>query len=307
MQEVGQYVSEWVSLRSSGLAARTVESYQSLIVHHIAPAFAGLPADELQPVQLQRLLASLCGRGLSRTAQMCYILIRAAYRDDCRSGVLASDPSDRVLRPRHVAAAPRFWSPEEIRAFVVVCPSMRWGHAWLLALFCGLRRGELAGLRWSDVDLPGKVLQICNQRQRLEGVGVVDLPPKSRAGRREIPLPSLLCDTLAAEYRRQRAQQALGAVLPAYVVSGVDNRPIDPHRLNLALSDDIASAHLRPINLHGLRHSMATAAVSAGVSIKILQSLLGHAHYSTTADIYAHVLRNEQISAIEALERAVCT
>lgn len=301
------YLSEWVSLRSSGLSPRTVESYVSLIAHHIGPALANVPADQLSPGMLQSLLASLCSAGHSRTAQLVYILIRAAYRDGVLSGYLPVNPTDRVLRPRHVPADPRYWTPEEIRAFVAACPSMRWGHAWLLALLCGLRRGELAGLRWADVDLPGRLLHICNQRQRLEGAGVVDMPPKSRAGRREIPLPPLLCSTLAAEYRRQRAQQAAGAALPCYVVCCTDNRPIDPHRLNRALSADMAAARLRPINLHGLRHSMATAAVAAGVQIKVLQSLLGHAQYSTTADVYAHVLMGERIDAIRALSLAVCT
>ena len=306
MQEVSVYLSEWVVLRSAGLAPRTIESYNSLIETHIRPALVGVPVDGLSSMDLQNLLTNIIRAGHSRTAQLVYILIRAAYRDGVRAGILSDNPTDRILRPRHVASDPRFWAPEEIRAFVHVAPSMKWGHAWLLALFCGLRRGELAGLRWSDVDLAGNMLHICNQRQRLAGVGVVDLPPKSRAGRRDIPIPPLVHDTLGAEYRRQRLQQAAGAVLPAYVVCGVDNRPIDPHRLNTALSGDMSTCRLRPINLHGLRHSMATAAVSAGVSIKVLQSLLGHAQYSTTADIYAHVLMEERVEAIAALAR-VCT
>ena len=307
MQTVDVYLSEWVTLRSAGLAPRTVESYRSLIAHHIAPALAGVAAEELQSAVLQRLLAGLCAAGHSRTAQLVYILVRAAYRDGVRSGVLVSDPTSRVLRPRHVATDPRYWSPEEIRQFAAACPRMRWGHAWLLALLCGLRRGELAGLRWSDVDLPGGMLHICNQRQRLAGVGVVDREPKSRAGRRDIPLPPVLCEALTAVNAAQRLRMASGGVLPAYVVSGVDNRSIDPHRLNLALSRDIALTRLRPINLHGLRHSMATAAVAAGVDIKILQSLLGHANYSTTADVYAHVLAGEKVAAISALAAVVCT
>ena len=307
MQEVSEYLSEWVTLRSSGLAPRTVECYNGLIENHIRPALRGVAVDALSCESLQRFLSLIITAGHSRTAQLCFVLMRAAYRDGVRSGILSEDPTARILRPRHEPAAPRYWTPEEIKDFLSACPGFRWGHAWLLALLCGLRRGELAGLRWSDVDFEGRVLHIRNQRQRLEGVGVVDLAPKSRAGRRDIPMPPLVYDTLSREFRRQRLQQAKGAILPAYVVSGVDNRPIDPHRLNRALSVDMSSCHLRPINLHGLRHSMATAAVAAGIPIKVLQSLLGHAQYSTTADVYAHVLMGERIAAMEALQRAVCT
>lgn len=91
--------------------------------------------------------------------------------------------------------------------------------------------------------------------------------------------------------------------MPIYVVSYMDNRPIDPHALNRALWEDIDRAGLRQINLHGLRHTMASSAVAAGVDIKVLQTILGHASYSTTADIYAHVQIDEQISAIARVQQ----
>ena len=302
---VYQWLSDWISLRSPGLAPRTVESYRALVARHIAPAFGSAALENLSPAAIQSLLAALCDAGHARTAQLVLVLLRAALSDALDLGVIAADPTRRVLRPRHVRADPRYWSPDEMRAFALHCNGAPWGHAWLLAMLCGLRRGELAGLRWSDVDFAANVLHIRNQRLRLAGSGVVDAAPKSAAGRRDVPLPGKLVALLRSEFRRQRLRQAAGAVLPAYVVSEVDNRPIDPHRLNLALSHDITAAGLRPINLHGLRHSMATAAVAAGVSIKILQSLLGHASYTTTADIYAHVLHSEKIDAIDILSRCI--
>ena len=190
---------------------------------------------------------------------------------------------------------------DDMRAFARWCVGAPWGHAWLLAMLCGLRRGELAGLRWSDVDLTAGVLHIRNQRQRISGKGVIDCPPKSAAGRRDIPLPADLGRLLALVMRRQAAQAAACGVSAVYVVSYTDNRPIDPHALNAALSRDLAAAGLPPINLHGLRHSMATAAVAAGVPIKVLQTLLGHASYTTTADIYAHVLPTDRKLAIDAV------
>ena len=302
---VFQWLSDWISLRSPGLAPRTIESYRALAARHIAPAFGSVALDALSPAAIQSLLAALCTDGHARTAQLVLVLLRAALSDALDLGIIAADPTRRVLRPRHIRADPRFWSPEEMRAFALYCGAARWGHAWLLAMLCGLRRGELAGLRWSDVDFASGVLHIRNQRLRLVGCGVVDAAPKSASGRRDVPLPGQLVALLRSEFRRQRLQQAVGGVLPAYVVSGIDNRPIDPHRLNLALSRDIALAGLRPINLHGLRHSMATAAVSAGVDMKVLQALLGHASYTTTADVYAHVLQSEKFDAIDILSRCV--
>lgn len=303
MTELRQYLYDWLSLRSSGLAPRTLECYRHLIGDYLGTIPGNL--EDLQPAAIQGLLAQICAAGHQRTAQLCLVVLKAALSDAVSCGLLAANPAARCLRPRHTAADPRYWSPEELRAFALYCENSRWGLAWRLAMFCGLRRGELAGLRWADVDLSAGCLHIRNQRQRVDGLGLIDCAPKSAAGRREIPLPAHLIGALRAEQRRQRIRQAAGGVLPVYVVSYLDNRPIDPHRLNKALSQDIKQSGLRPINLHGLRHSMATAAVAAGVPIKILQELLGHANYSTTADIYAHVLRSEKISAIDSLSRAV--
>lgn len=298
---VNEWLSDWVSLRSCALAARTVESYRDLIARYIAPALGGLDLAALGAADMQRLIASICAAGHVRTAQLVLVLIRAACRDAVMAGYLAADPTARVLRPRHVRADPRFMTADQMQIFAHWCIGAPWGHAWLLAMLCGLRRGELAGLRWSDVDLTAGVLHIRNQRQRIAGRGVIDCPPKSAAGRRDIPLPADLGRLLALVKRRQAAQGTVCGFSAVYVVSYTDNRPIDPHALNAALSRDLTAAALPPINLHGLRHSMATAAVSAGVSIKVLQSLLGHANYATTADIYAHVLPDDRKIAIDAV------
>lgn len=299
---VKQYLDDWLTLRSSGLAPRTVECYRHLIDEYLSRLTGSI--EDLQPMAIQSLIASICADGHQRTAQLCLIVLKSALSDALAVGQIAVNPAARVQRPRHFTAEPRYWSPDEIRRFALYCDKTRWGCAWLLAMFCGLRRGELAGLRWSDIDLQGAVIHVRNQRQRI-GSSVVDCAPKSAAGRRDIPLPSHLVSVLQSELRRQRSQAGAGGIFPAYVVSCIDNSPIDPHRLNKALSHDIAVSGLRPINLHGLRHSMATAAVAAGVSIKVLQELLGHANYSTTADVYAHVLQTEKIKAIDTLEYAV--
>lgn len=298
---VETWLSDWVSLRSCALAARTVESYRDLIARYIAPALGGLDLAALAAADVQRLIASICAAGHVRTAQLVLVLIRAACRDAVIAGYLAADPTARVLRPRHVRADPRFMAADQMHALARWCIGAPWGHAWLLAMLCGLRRGELAGLRWSDVDLAAGVLHIRNQRQRISGKGVIDCPPKSAAGRRDIPLPADLGRLLTLVKRRQAAQAAVCGFSAVYVVSYTDNRPIDPHALNAALSRDLAAAGLPPINLHGLRHSMATAAVGAGVPIKVLQTLLGHANFATTADIYAHVLPNDRKIAIDAV------
>lgn len=303
---VSEALSEWLALRLSGLAPRTVESYRDLIGRILIPALGDLPIEGLTALAVQeQLLLPLCECGHTRTAQLCLVVLKAACRRAVRAGLLARSPVEEIIPPKHQPREPGFWSPEELRAFVANSSASPWAIAWQLALCCGLRRGELAGLRWADVDLAGRVLHICNQRQRVAGRGVIDRAPKSASGRRYLAIPDGLARLLKLHLRAQRARMALGAVFPVYVVSYSDNRPIDPHALNLALSDAIRRAGVRPISVHGLRHTMATLASSCGVPLRVLQSLLGHSSPVLTAQVYAHVLSPDQIAAVEAVSARV--
>lgn len=302
---LAQFLSEWIALRAPSLAPRTVECYQSLLRLHIAPTIGSVSLRSLSASSISSLLSSLLAAGHSRTAQLVYVLLRAALRSAAACGRLKRSPMDQMSPPRHRRSQPRWWSPDELRQFIAATKDSPYHVAWQLALCCGLRRGELAGLRWSDVDLRQGVLHIRNQRQPISGAGVIDAPPKSQSGIRDIPLPSALIELLNRHLATQAALSAINdKPKPRYVVSR-DGSPINPHRLNHALAEDIALAGVRPINLHGLRHSMATLAVSLGVSMRVLQTLLGHSSYNTTANIYTHVLHTDQAAAMDKISRSM--
>lgn len=190
-----------------------------------------------------------------------------------------------------------------LRRFAESSQNRPFALAWQLALCCGLRRGELAGLRWSDVDQAGGLIRVRNQRQRVGGC-LIDAPPKSASGCRDIPIPPSLLPLFERQQLLQSANALLIGAAPVYVVSP-DGLPIAPEALNRALAADISAAGVRPINLHGLRHSMATLAVSLGVSMRVLQQLLGHADYSTTAGTYAHVLHTAETAAMDKIAQSV--
>jgi len=300
---VSRWVSRWIGLRAAALAPRTVESYRSLLDLHIAPTIGSRKLSKLKSRQISAMLEDLIAAGHSRTAQLVFVLLRAALKSAVRSEKIKVSPCDSVLPPRHRRADPRWWTPEELHRFAVFAQDRPFALAWQLALCCGLRRGELAGLRWSDIDQAAGLIRIRNQRQRVGGC-LIDAPPKSAAGRRDIPIPPSLIPLLQRQQLLQEANAILVDIAPVYVCSP-DGSAIAPEQLNRALAADVAAAGVRPINLHGLRHSMATLAVSLGVSMRVLQQLLGHADYSTTAGTYAHVLHSSEVSAIAQIARSV--
>lgn len=274
---LSSWLENWLSLRAGSLAPRTLECYRSTIRLHIVPVLGAVDLPDLKPEQLAELLGMISAGGHTRTAQLTHAILHKAFADAVRHRLLSSSPMADVPRPAHRAQRAQWLDPSILAAYLAAVDRDPHRLAWLLALYCGLRRGEIAGLRWCDVDMRAQVLHICNQRQRLESGEIVDLPPKSFAGNRPIPIPPQLLDEL-------RAARRIGGYVVQYC-----GHPITPAALDRAHARMLARAGLPHCRLHDIRHTMGAVAVRSGVPIKVLQVLLGHAHYSTTADIYAHV------------------
>lgn len=287
------WLETWLPLRAASLAPRTVDCYRATIRLHITPHLGTLSMDELQPAQLVAHLGMIAADGHSRTAQLVHAILHKALADAVQARILAASPMADVPRPSHRAQRAQWLEPEQIPAYVAAITEDPHRLAWLLALSCGLRRGEIAGLRWSDVDMSAQILHIRNQRQRLASGALVDLPPKSFSGVRDIPIPAQLLPALRA------ARQLTG-----YVIS-IHGRPITPAALSRAHARLLARAGLPHVRLHDIRHTMGAVGVRSGVPIKVLQVLLGHASYTTTASIYAHVDASAARDAVARIAASV--
>lgn len=178
----------------------------------------------------------------------------------------------------------------------------RIGHAWELALY-GLRRGEIAGLRWSDVDLKAKTLAIANNRVSAGGT-TVENDPKSHASRRELPLPGRLAMVLRSAKKRQAAERlALGEQYGSgeYVVSNEIGDPYNPAVLSRYWAKAVEDAGVRHIKLHGGRHTAATLMHLDGVPVAVIAAWIGHSDPTLTLRVYAH----SQDDALKAAGRSL--
>ncbi|WP_024445628.1 tyrosine-type recombinase/integrase [Mycolicibacterium iranicum] len=178
----------------------------------------------------------------------------------------------------------------------------RIGHAWELALY-GLRRGEIAGLRWADVDLKAKTLAVANNRVSAGGA-TVENDPKSHASRRELPLPARLVTVLRAAKKRQAAERlALGEHYGSgeYVVSNEIGEPYNPAVLSRYWAAAVNAAGVRHIKLHGGRHTAATLMHLDGVPVAVIAAWIGHSDPTLTLRVYAH----SQDEALKAAGRSL--
>jgi integrase len=197
------------------------------------------------------------------------------------------------------------WTAEEAGTFLTTVADDRLAALWTVALHTGLRRGELAGLRWKDVDLDAETLTVAQQRTNA-GHQVVVMAPKAKSQRQLLLAPATVA-ALGAHRKRQRAERlALG---PAWTNTGyvfVDEagEPYHPQRLLKMFEHAIRRAGVPAIRLHDLRHTMATLALQAGVHPKVVQEQLGHSGINVTLDIYSHVpqaVRRESAAKIASL------
>lgn len=230
--------------------------------------------------------------------------------------MVLTDAQRQGLVPRNVAEhvdpvavgyrAVDTYTEAEVRILLASVAGDRLGHAWELAL-CGLRRGEIAGLRWVDVDIDAKTLSIANNRVDAGGKAVEN-DPKSAMSRRTLPLPDRLVSVLRAAKTRQAAERlSTGPSYRSgeYVVSNEIDDPYHPQVLSRYWQDAVNSAGLRPIKLHAARHTAATAMHLAGVPVAVIAAWIGHKDASLTMRLYAHSQDDALKAAGETFNRAV--
>jgi integrase len=166
---------------------------------------------------------------------------------------------------------------------------------WATALYAGLRRGELMGLRWKDVDLPGGVLHV---EQGWDPKAKKMVAPKSAAGRRTVPIPKALRIHLAA---LKMATEDSG-VDPDRLVFGIKGKPFSGSAIEQRAKRAWKDAELEPIGLHDLRHTYASLMIAAGVNAKTLSTYMGHATTAITYDRYGHLFPGNEAQAAGLLD-----
>lgn len=310
------YLTQWLDAVQASLEPAAWTNYRNCLHLYVVPRVGGVQLGLLTPLTLSSLYAELLrsggrkGRALSpTTVRLVHGVLRKALNDAVQWGLLGTNPALRASVPKRRRVQLRVWSPEEAASCVAAVGDDRLAACWLLALTAGLRRGELAGLRWEDVDLERAALRVAVQRTTDSDYNVVSKEPKA-SSRRGIAL----AEQMVAVLRRHRilqAQESLAAG-PAWQDSGlvfVDElgRGYHPQRITDLFHEAAATAGLPRIRLYDLRHTSATLALVAGVHPKIVQERLGHASIGMTLDIYSHVLAGMQHDAAAQVERLLWT
>ncbi|WP_430791317.1 tyrosine-type recombinase/integrase [Actinoplanes sp. G11-F43] len=333
---VTRWLRYWLSTRTR-IRPTTRAHYTHDIDRFLIPSIGALPLGQLSSRQLTVAFAEI-GKATNRhgapntvcTLQHVHTTLRAALNAAVREGLITGNPATRVELPAReqphaeVWTEPRVaawratgehpvvavWTPEQLAEFLhAVRHDGLYAFWWLLALR-GLRRGEAAGLRWTDIDLDNAQLTITRQRTTA-GYTIHEGPPKSATSRRTIALDKhtvqvLRLHRLHQERHHLRRDNAGQPYLSSgYVFTRPDGAPFHPGYFTQRLHLLIDRAGLPPVRLQDLRHGAASLAHSAGADLKTIQDLLGHSNIALTADVYTNVLPAAQRKAAENTARLV--
>lgn len=274
-----------------GYKPSALRGYESALRMRVLPEIGGRKLTDLTRLDLQDLADRLLASGLDpSTVRNALMPVRAICRRAVARGELAVNPTTGVELPAVRGRRERFASAEEAEALIEALPQTD-RALWAAAFFAGLRRGELQALRWENVDLAGGTIRV---ERAWDEKSRVFVTPKSRAGRRSVPIPAVL--------RHHLSELKLASGRSTGLVFGGGEAPFAASGVWRRARTAWAGAALKPIGLHEARHSFASLMIAAGVNAKALSTYLGHASIALTYDRYGHLMPGNEGEAAALLD-----
>ena len=309
-------VDEWLPAKRATVKATTLASYRLHVNAYIVPRLGALQLSSLRAPQLNAFYPDLLddgrcsesGGGLTpKTVRNIHGTLHKALDDAVRWGRIARNPAALADPPKGTSPEMRIWTAVQLRAFLGHVHKDRLVAAWHLLATTGMRRGELLGLRWADVDLEEGFLSVRQTRVSVDYEVEIATPKTERATRAVALDPGTVA--VLREHRSRQLEERL-AWGPAWTDTGLvftreDGKEIHPQRFSQYFCRLAASSGLPPIRLHDVRHSYATALIKAGQPIKVVSQRIGHASPTITMAIYQHVLPSDDVEAAAAGARVI--
>jgi integrase len=313
----GTYLlARWLPGRKLELARSTWDGYRRNVELHVLPSLGSVPIRRLRPHHLERLYHEKLhpengNRPLApKTVLEIHLIIRSALNDGVRRGVVTRNVALAAHAPKLRSipkVEPQAWTAQELAVFLREAAGHRLFPAlWLLAN-TGLRRSELLGLKWDDIDLAQATISI-NRGLVSVGYELHESRGKTSNSRRAVDLDPTTVQVLSAWKAWQVSERGAVGIKPTgWVFADIDGNPVHPHSISQAFERVVARAGVPKVRLHDVRHTHGTLLIKAGVPVKVVSERLGHGNPAFTIDTYQHVLPGMQAEAARIFEKLIAT
>lgn len=297
---LADYGARWLAAVEPRLRRSTWMGYGAMM-GHMVERLGSVRLDQLTPLAIQQAEAELLASGLgSATVNAAHGVLRRALAQAVRWQMLARNPTDGVTPPVPKRKTMQTWTPDEVRRFLLAARGDRLFAFYVLALTTGMRRGELLGLWWEDIDWAGRALVV--RRQLTQGAGdkMLSEPKTAQARRRVVLTPAAL--TALAQHRDEQAAEGY---VQQFVFVTSSGKTYWPAHIRPVFRHLCQRAGVPVIRIHDLRHTAATLLLGYGVNPKVVSEMLGHGDVSMTLDVYSHVLPTMQEAAAAAMQAGI--
>ena len=303
---VTQWMNEWYeNVAKIKVRASSHQTYRGYIDNHITPNIGRLPLEKLTTMDLQKFYRKLMTKGRveriesreqpkglsAKTVRNINQVISSAMDFAMAQRIISVNPCKAVALPKVEHKEMQTIPAEQLQAFLTEAKASGVYEMYYIELATGLRRGELLGLKWGDIDWKNGIIKVKRQIARVDGK-VVEAPLKTKNSYRTVTISPQAVEVL----KQQRAKTKDEFVFPS-----PSGGPISPDSVNNMLKRVLERAGIPKVRFHDLRHTFATVALQNGVDIKTVSGMLGHFSAGFTLDTYAHVTTAAQKEAAQTI------
>jgi len=303
---VTMWMNEWFeNVAKIKVRQSSHQTYRGYIDHHIAPNIGNIPLEKLTTMDLQKLYRKLMTKGRvdrveakqqpkglsAKTVRNINQVISSAMDFAVAQKIIPENPCKAVALPKVEHKEMQTIPAEQLQAFLQEAKATGIYEMYYIELATGLRRGELLGLKWSDIDWKNGIIKVRRQVARVDGQ-IVEAPLKTKNSYRAVTISQQAIEVLKQQKEKTNDQ---------YVFPSPNGGPISPDSVNNMLKRVLTRAGIPKVRFHDLRHTFATIALQNGVDIKTVSGMLGHFSAGFTLDTYAHVTTAAQKEAADTM------
>lgn len=317
---VAEFIMHWLTLYLKDLSPTTLKGYKYQIENYIINQEIGkIRLQDLTTSDVQRWINSLYDESPLSNKPMSAKTVKNIYHNLCAAidkavvlELVKKNVCKAVSLPKVQKYTAEVYDEKEIQELLNAIKGTDMELPLMIDINLGLRRGELLALKWKHIDFEKGLVSIEDNMvevdRNVSADRVLTKTPKSISGQRVIPISSALTEYLKkahSEYLLKKFRMGKDFFDGDYVVCQENGKPYKPNSFTSKFNDFLKKNNLKHIRLHDLRHTNATLMLTQGISPKVAQMRLGHSDYSTTMNIYSHVLKSVETEAAETIETAI--
>jgi integrase len=309
-----EYLNTWLTTIEPDIRPKTYQFYKYNVDHGIVPVIGHIRLDKLKPLDIKRMINKYLKDGTlsNTTIRHYYRTLSIALNKAVEWEIISKNPCKKIKPPAPDTPEMKVLTAKQVDKLLEYTKQSEFKVMYipiLLSVGCGLRRGEVLGLRWKDIDFENKIMHIRHNLQYINKEFILQ-EPKTKNGKRDIPLPTPIISILQEHKGEQETIKERLKIKDykkedAFVCAWENGTNIIPDYCYKTLGKLLKRCKLPHIRFHDLRHTYATLMLDNDANIKVLSELLGHSKTSITMDIYAHALPDSKKEAVQKIENVL--